>query len=239
MAGWDELKSHGKEWRWDPSESSPSHPRKTCKGHPKLGAKPYLWFLHFLPDFHCNPRVLYALGIEGTSLAGMFPKYFFCLNTSQNVKLLVTQSCPTLCDPISCSLPGFSVHGISQARSLEWVAISFSRGFSWPRDQTGSPALQADSLPSEPPGKTKHFLSYTFQNVKVNHLLEDWNWRVRKRSKWEGIYVYTELIHCVVQEKPVQTRKVSMLRFLKNHLELHTHRHTHLHKCKIQTRSIV
>ena len=36
------------------------------------------------------------------------------------------QSCPTLCDPIDSSLPGFSVHGILQARTLEWVAISFS-----------------------------------------------------------------------------------------------------------------
>ena len=39
----------------------------------------------------------------------------------------VTQSCPTLCDPMDCSLPGFSVYGIFQARVLEWVAISFSR----------------------------------------------------------------------------------------------------------------
>ena len=36
------------------------------------------------------------------------------------------QSCPILCDPVDCSLPGFSVHGILQARTLEWVAISFS-----------------------------------------------------------------------------------------------------------------
>ena len=39
----------------------------------------------------------------------------------------VTQSCPTLCDHMDCSLPGSSVHGISQAKILEWVAISFSR----------------------------------------------------------------------------------------------------------------
>ena len=39
----------------------------------------------------------------------------------------VAQSCPTLCDPMDCSLPGSSVHGIFQARVLEWVAISFSR----------------------------------------------------------------------------------------------------------------
>ena len=48
----------------------------------------------------------------------------------------VTQSCPTLCDPMVCSLPGSSLHGILQARVLEWIAISFSRGSSWPRDRT-------------------------------------------------------------------------------------------------------
>ena len=46
----------------------------------------------------------------------------------------VVQSCPTLCDPMDRSLPGSSVHVIFQARVLEWVAISFSRGFSQPRD---------------------------------------------------------------------------------------------------------
>ena len=48
----------------------------------------------------------------------------------------VAQSCPTLCDPVDCSLPGSPVHGILQASILEWVAISFSRGFSRPRDWT-------------------------------------------------------------------------------------------------------
>ena len=46
------------------------------------------------------------------------------------------QSCPTLCDPMDCSSPGSFVHGILQARILEWVAISFSRGSSPPRDRT-------------------------------------------------------------------------------------------------------
>ena len=46
----------------------------------------------------------------------------------------VFQSCPTLCDPVHYSQPGSSVHGILQARILEWVAISFSRGSSQPRD---------------------------------------------------------------------------------------------------------
>ena len=48
---------------------------------------------------------------------------------------LVTQLCPTLCDPMDCSLPGFSVHRISQSRIQKWIAISFSRGSSRPRDQ--------------------------------------------------------------------------------------------------------
>ena len=43
------------------------------------------------------------------------------------VKVLVAQSCPALCDPMDCNPPGSSVHGILQARILEWVAIPFSR----------------------------------------------------------------------------------------------------------------
>ena len=46
------------------------------------------------------------------------------------------QSCPTLCNPMECSPPGSGIHGVFQARVLEWVAISFSRGSSQPRDRT-------------------------------------------------------------------------------------------------------
>ena len=52
------------------------------------------------------------------------------------VKVLVTQLCPNLCDPVDCSPPGSSVHGVSQAKILEWVVIPFSRGSSWPRNWT-------------------------------------------------------------------------------------------------------
>ena len=54
----------------------------------------------------------------------------FCLESESEV----AQSCLTLCDPMDCSLPGSSVHGVLQARTLEWAAISFSS--SQPRDQT-------------------------------------------------------------------------------------------------------
>ena len=58
------------------------------------------------------------------------------------VKVLATQLCDTLCHPMDCSLPGSSVHGIFQARILEWVGISYSRESS-----------SVDSLPTAPPGK--------------------------------------------------------------------------------------
>ena len=64
-----------------------------------------------------------------------------------------TQSCPTLSDLMDCSLLGFSLHGILQARILEWVAISFSRGASQPRDQTWVSCIAGRRLTSEPPGK--------------------------------------------------------------------------------------
>ena len=77
---------------------------------------------------------------------------------------LVIKSYLTLCNPRDYSPPGSSVHWLFQARILEWVAFSFSRGSSQPRDQTGSPALQADALPSEPPGKT--FCCWSFHIIK-------------------------------------------------------------------------
>ena len=59
-----------------------------------------------------------------------------CYRTHTKVKVKVAQLCLTLCDPMNCSLPGSSIHGILQARILEWVAISFSEGSAQPRDQT-------------------------------------------------------------------------------------------------------
>ena len=78
--------------------------------------------------------------------------------SSLKVKLLVTQSCPTLWGPMDCSPPGSSVHGILQPRILEWVAISFSEDLQNPGIEPKSPALQANSLPSEPPWKPESIL---------------------------------------------------------------------------------
>ena len=61
------------------------------------------------------------------------------------MKVLVAQSCPTLCDPMDCSLLGSSVHGILQARILEWVTFPSAGDLPDPGIKPGSPALQADS----------------------------------------------------------------------------------------------
>ena len=70
----------------------------------------------------------------------------FLYMKSENVK--VTQSCATLYNSMD-----YTVHGILQARILEWVAIPFSRASSQPRTEAGSPSLWVDSLPAELPGK--------------------------------------------------------------------------------------
>ena len=68
-------------------------------------------------------------------------------------RVLIPQSCPTLCDPMDCSLPGSSVHRILQARILDWVAIPFFRESSHPRFRTQVFCIAGDSLLSKPPRK--------------------------------------------------------------------------------------
>ena len=74
-----------------------------------------------------EPWVLTALCSALSPLAG---------SRNHSVKVKATQASPTLCNPMDCSLPGSSVHGILQARILEWVAVPFPSGSSQPRYQT-------------------------------------------------------------------------------------------------------
>ena len=61
--------------------------------------------------------------------------FWHLLNDGRSV-LALLRGCPTLCDPMDCSLPGTSIYGILRARVLEWAALPFFRGSSWPGDQT-------------------------------------------------------------------------------------------------------
>ena len=89
--------------------------------------------------------------------------------------------------PVDCSPPSSSIHGILQARVLEWVAISFSRGSSWPRIEPGSPAFQADALTSQPPGKPQ----------------KKEKWKAKEKRKDIPIWIQKS------KEKQVETRKPS------------------------------
>ena len=73
---------------------------------------------------------------------------------------LVAKSCLTFCDPMDCSLPGSSVHGIILARILEWLAISFSRGSSWLRNWTHISCTASRFFTTEPPGKHLIYTQY-------------------------------------------------------------------------------
>ena len=99
------------------------------------------------------------------------------------MKTLVAQSCPTLCNPMDCSLPGSSVHGILPARISNWVP--FPGDLHDPGIEPRSPALQAASLPAEILGKpqytvlerkylfnllnAKQFQSYCYADLKKTH----------------------------------------------------------------------
>ena len=79
-------------------------------------------------------------------------EFFLFFNLFLKLKyvcVLVAQLCLTLCNPMNCSPPGFSVHGILQARILEWIAIPFPEDLPDPGIEPWSAASQVDSLPFE------------------------------------------------------------------------------------------
>ena len=81
-------------------------------------------------------RISELANIQHTYCFSVPPFPTFSLLEQFKEKSEVAQSCPTLCNPMDCNLPGYSVHGIFHARILEWVTISFFRGSFWPRDWT-------------------------------------------------------------------------------------------------------
>ena len=108
------------------------------------------------------------------------------------ITISVSQSCLTLCDPLDCSPPGCSVHGISQATALEWVVISFSREFPDPGIEPVSPALAGGFFTTEPPGYPKHT---TWWNVGPSLIVQG----RRCCSGSPGLNNWTSLFDIVLQ----------------------------------------
>ena len=124
-------------------------PRNTSLGHKNSGPAPVLKESHCEVSrrFALQVSPLFSFGVSGSSREPFGRQRFpdcqpppLCrtlirfTNRSRAHQSEVAQSCLTLCDPMDCSLPDFSIHGILQSRILEWVAISFSRRSSRPRD---------------------------------------------------------------------------------------------------------
>ena len=111
-----------------------------------------------LPDPGIKPASLVAPALAGEfCTTGPLEKP---LLTARKWKALVTQLCLTLFNPMHYSPPGSSVHGILQARILEWIAIPCSRLSSWPRDWTHGSCISGGFFIAEPQGKHINFDLY-------------------------------------------------------------------------------
>ena len=105
----------------------------------------------------------------------------------------------TLCDPMDCSLPGSSDHGISQARILEWVAISFSRESFQPWDRTYVSCLAGGFFTTEPPRKpiqlnisSNSFMLYLCYNVLLFTYYSDFQTKKQVQKKQSNFLTYKE-----------------------------------------------
>ena len=112
---------------------------------------------------HCHPLSKVSIRVTNEAIKATNTGYFSkCSPSPRSIKpaslrqgtaikkVIVAQSCLTLCDPMDCSPPSFSIHGTFQERILAMVAISSSRDLPDLGIEHTCPALQADSLPSEP-----------------------------------------------------------------------------------------
>ena len=133
------------------------------------------------------------------SYYSLYPK---CLAYSSHCCLVAKGHAWLFCNPMGCSPPGSSVHGILQARRLEWVAISFSRASSWPRDRTQVSCLADDSLPLShqvspkfagywcriPRVLAKAYLSLTIRGKTVKAFTRSfihWSFKMCRSKRWK------------------------------------------------------
>ena len=131
------------------------------------------FILHFFP-------IIIDLGIMRQGLQNqVYVSLLLCC-------CLTAQSCLTLCDPKDCSPPGPSVHGIFQARTLERVAIPFSRGSSQPRDQTWVSCT--DRLTAGPPGKP---FTWDLLSMRLSYFLQKNQKKIKRKGALSSLHLPT------------------------------------------------
>ena len=139
---------------------------------------------------------------------------FYLENVSEWLK--VAQSCLTFCDPMDCSPPGSSIHGIFHARILEWITIPFSRGSSRLRDQTWVPRIAGKFFTIWATRKPKEDLVEHFSWHDYKPWLCFWHWiilgvifrdstschkhlcDVKKRQRNSVVCQYKNFLHCKI-----------------------------------------
>ena len=140
-------------------------------------------------------------------MSGMLKTYYGGWLFSKCVLCLVTQSCLTLCHPMDCSLPGPSVHGILQARILEWVAMPSSRESSRSTDRTSVSCITGRFFITGPPGKPIPSSGLGPKSVKGkiwsgDCTLPTLNWRRHSASfQWMGVYIMGLWARCSLKKE--------------------------------------
>ena len=123
-------------------------------------------------------------------------------SSSSSVRVvLVAQSCLTLWDPMDCGPPGSSVHGIFQARILEWIAILFSRGSSWPRDQTWVSCIAGRFFTIWATGEVR-FLNFQSSFAPYKRPLQFLRSFIRKLA-WNHAFLHSKCLVNKTFQKPV------------------------------------
>ena len=162
------------------------------------GSLVLIWFIYiawFRKTFPCYsqehilrslaPKELFPLGY----LLRIYMLYSVYVCVCMPAKSL--QSCTTLCNPMDCSPPVSLVHGVLQARILEWVAISSYRGSSLPRDQTCISCIGRRILLTEPPGSPYYIVGILYIYMSMENPMDRGAWKaivhgVTKSQTWRS-----------------------------------------------------
>ena len=138
-------------------------------------------FILTIWEIMCCAKLLQSCPILFDPMDYSLPRYsvHLILQARKKVKVKVKSLSPVwpFLTPCICSPPGSSIHGIFQAGILEWVAISFSRGSSWPRDWTQISHIVGRHLHSKPPGK---FQARILEWIAVPFSRGSWNYSIKK-----------------------------------------------------------